>query len=248
MESITIEEQEDETEYEEENPLTEKEQKIERMKGTIFLTWFIISLIMFLVAAGLENGYLVIMNFGQYFLVFGLLAYKSSKHKAPLIAVLVGLACILIPLFIKYGPKTINIEVVMLILLLIVLLIVGLCLIIIPISKYYKELKLYSSIVPATIILYSEMSNDIRSNNILYAPTYKYEYNGKEYKIRSKTYRKKTLPEGSLVNIRIDPNRPDIIYKTNLLNLIVPVFIGIILLLVPILIVSYFITNIRKYF
>ena len=32
MESITIEEQEDETEYEEENPLTEKEQKIERMK------------------------------------------------------------------------------------------------------------------------------------------------------------------------------------------------------------------------
>ena len=56
--------------------LQEKKAKRRKILGYIFLTWFICSFIGFFI---LENGYYLVMNFGQYFLVFGLIVFFNRK-------------------------------------------------------------------------------------------------------------------------------------------------------------------------
>lgn len=100
-----------------------------------------ISLSIFSIAADLQNAYLVVMNFGQYMLIFGGLAYNSSKEKIVLIAPIVGLGCIVIPLLMMIGPKKINWDVTIPAIALLGFIIAGLIILLPPIINRIKRKK-----------------------------------------------------------------------------------------------------------
>ena len=83
-----------------------KKEKRGSFFGTLFLIWFLASLIL-MTYFSKKNTYYLIMVFGQYFLVFGIMAFKACKGTEKLIALLViamGLGAIIIP-YIQMHPE-----------------------------------------------------------------------------------------------------------------------------------------------
>lgn len=239
--------------YEEEvEELTEKNKKKNKIVSILVIIWFIISIGIFFLAAMLENGHLVFMNFGQYILFFGITGYKEMKDKMLLIPIAAGLGCIIIPLLMLLTTESnIDWEKIIVIIALLVFIIAGLGMIIIPLRKYLAQKRLCSVIVPATIISYDSTEYrdpDTRRIKTLYAPTYIYTYNGKEYKVESDTYSNVGVKgEGSAVDLRINPDNPTEILDPNLFGLIVTVSIGICfnLMAIPLLYI-YIVQNFLK--
>ena len=137
--SLEIKKTQDDNKAKEEQ--LKKERKKNLLVGSIFITWFMISLSIFSIAADLQNAYLVVMNFGQYMLIFGGLAYNSSKEKIVLIAPIVGLGCIVIPLLMMIGPKKINWDVTIPAIALLGFIIAGLIILLPPIINRIKRKK-----------------------------------------------------------------------------------------------------------
>ena len=141
----------DEKEWMTEEEIQEQEQIEEQMKqvmkpwkehstgskmfGIVFLTWFIGSIIAMIILAELNMGEYTVMVFGQYFLVFGLIAFfgksvdgKSGKGIGSIFAA-VGLACIIIPYLVMHPellPQQINWETIAIIAFLSLFIVVGL--------------------------------------------------------------------------------------------------------------------------
>lgn len=172
----------DRTDYEEEKEDEQaKERKKNLLMGSIFITWFMVSLSMFSIAADLENGYLVVMNFGQYMLVFGGLAYHSNRDKILLLVTIVGLGCIIIPLLMMLGPKNINWDVVIPSIALLGFIIAGFIILLPPIINRIKRKKECSLNIQATV-LKQVKNNEKDPKKIRYTTTYTYTYNGEKYK------------------------------------------------------------------
>lgn len=217
--------------YREEVEETEEKKKKNKILSILVMIWFIISIGIFFLAAILENGYLVFMNFGQYILFFGLTGYKATKDKMILIPVAAGIGCIIIPLVMMLTrEQNVDWEKIIVIMALLIFIIVGLGMIIIPLRKHLDKKRICSVIVPATIVSYDSTKyrdDDTRIVKTLYAPTYIYTYNGKEYKTESDTYSNVNIKgEGSAVDLRINPNNPTEILEPNLFILIITMIIG----------------------
>ena len=58
-----------------------KENKKERFKGRLFLIWFVGSIALMLVFAGMQKAALMLSVFGHYFAVFGLMAFISNQEE-----------------------------------------------------------------------------------------------------------------------------------------------------------------------
>lgn len=233
-------EYEEESEYEDEEQ-SKKERKKNLLVGSIFITWFMISLSIFSIAADLQNAYLVVMNFGQYMLVFGGLACYSTRDKILLIVPIVGLGCIIIPLLMMIGPKNINWEVVIPSIALLGFIFAGLIILIPPIINRFKRKKECSKNIQAEVFKQVK-DKDNNSKKIRYTTTYTYTYNNKKYKF--KRYNEKEEKNiGSIIEIKIDPEYPESILEPIDSIFIIRICVGIYWLAFMIIISLLFISQ-----
>ena len=121
--------------------------------GIVFIIWFIGSIVAMIVLSNMGKGEYTVMLFGQYFLVFGIMAFfgKSVDGSNPkpigLIFASVGLGCIIIPFFIMHPellPTVINWETVGIISFLMLFIVVG-------VAICLSLLKQKGNIIPALI-------------------------------------------------------------------------------------------------
>lgn len=214
--------------------------------GTIFVIWFIGSIVaMFYFGKVQSNGYYVCMIFGQYFLVFGLIAL-FCKQLIGLPFFLVGLACIFIP-FLMLNPNLLPVELnwngVIILLLIAAFVIAGLCLIIIPLYSKNKRLKTCSVTVPATIVEYNTTYDE---GTELYSPIYEYYFNGQKYKSSKNIFSNVgNKRKGSIINIKIDPNNPSV-FEDNHMSIIIPIILGIFFLIMSLPIFIMILMNLDK--
>ena len=184
-----------------------------------------ISLSIFSIAADLQNAYLVVMNIGQYMLVFGGLACYSTHDKKLLIVPIVGLGCIIIPLLMMIGPKNINWEVVIPSIALLGFIFAGLIILIPPIINRIKRKKQCSLNIQAEVFKQVK-DKDHNSKKIRYTTTYTYTYNNKKYKF--KRYNEKEEKNiGSIIEIKIDPEYPESILEPIDSMFIIRICVGI---------------------
>lgn len=213
--------------------LQEKKAKRGKIFGYIFLIWFICSFIGFFI---LENVYYMVMNFGQYFLVFGLIAFFNTKRFEKFISlpfILVGLCCVVIPYCMLHPeliPTDVNWETVIVLLMLSGFILAGLAAIFIPLfkRKYQKEVCTYE--VQATIVDYDTTISD--NGNTLYAPIYGFWYNGKDWRVCNNFYSNVGVPErGKIYTIKINPDNPEEFFNEKSRGYLIGVFVGVLVLI-----------------
>lgn len=213
--------------------LQEKKNKRKKIFGYIFLIWFICSFIGFFI---LENAYYLVMNFGQYFLVFGLIAFFNTKRFEKFISlpfILVGLCCVVIPYCMLHPeliPTDVNWETVIVLLMLSGFILAGLAAIFIPLfkRKYQKEVCTYE--VQATIVDYDTTISD--NGNTLYAPIYGFWYNGKDWRVCNNFYSNVGVPErGKTYTIKINPDNPEEFFNEKSRGYLIGVFVGVLVLI-----------------
>ena len=155
----------DETEWMTEEEIQQQEEIKQLMKpwkehstgskifGIVFIIWFIGSIVAMIVLSNLGKAEYTVMLFGQYFLVFGIMAFfgKSVDGSNPkpigLIFASVGLGCIIIPFLIMHPellPTVINWETVGVISFLMLFIVVG-------VAICLSLLKQKGNIIPALI-------------------------------------------------------------------------------------------------
>ena len=213
--------------------LQEKKNKRNKIFGYIFLIWFICSFIGFFI---LENGYYLVMNFGQYFLVFGLIAFFNSKRFEKFISlpfILAGLCCLVIPYCMLHPeliPTDVNWETVIVLLVLSGFILACLAAIFIPIFKrrYHEQVCTYE--VQATIVDYDTTRSD--KGNTLYAPIYGFWYNGKDWRVCNNFYSNVGVPErGKTYTIKINPDNPEGFFNEKSRGYLIGVFVGVLVLI-----------------
>ncbi len=176
--------------------------------GLIFLIWFFVSLGLIFYFSKINQYYMVIC-FGQYFLVFGLVAV-FNKLWPGIIFILVGLALIIIPLLMMKPTININWEKVIPLLVLSVFMIIGLCLMFVPTILKKVKLKKTTLNLTAKVIGLNESYSD---NTKVFAPVYEYSFNNKTYQKKADIYTNIDIPNiGDIVNIMINPHNPEEIY------------------------------------
>lgn len=215
--------------------------------GTIFLIWFIGSIISMLYLSKI-NEYYTIMIFGQYFLVFGLIPLKAAIGKEKLISIpfiLVGLCCIVIP-YLMMNPDLLSVNLnwnnIIPLLLILVFVIAGIAMIFIPVIFNNKLKKICTITVNAKIVDYKCTYSDNRKK--LYCPIYEFEFNGKKYEVSNNKYSNfDNKPIETIINLKINPDNPnEFIDNRNFDSLII--ILGIIFLTISIPIFIYMINTI----
>lgn len=209
--------------------LQEQKKKREKLFGYIFLAWFICSFIGFFI---IDDDNYMIMNLGQYFLVFGLMVIFKAKKYEKLIAVplaMIGLSCIIIPYFMMHPelvPSGVDLDDVIVLLILCGFLITGLCAAAVPIlkRKHLKEICTYE--VQATVIDYAVSTS--RKGTTIYAPIYGFWFNGKDWRVCSNTYSNIGIPErGKTYTLKINPENPAEFFNEKNRAYLIEVFVGI---------------------
>lgn len=219
-----------------------KKKNASALFGIAFLAWFIGSFIAIFYCAEYKPDY-VVMVFGQYFLVFGLIPLFATKGKEKLISVpfiLVGLGCIVIP-YLMMHPELLKVtiiwEAVIPVIFMLVFVGAGLAMVILPILNRRKLEKTCTAFVDATITEYlSYMDED----TTVYCPVYSFEYMNKKYKVDDNFYTNFNIrPEGTVVKLRINPLDPKEFFDSSSKSSNFVVLIGGLFLLVsvPILVV-----------
>lgn len=190
----------------------------EDLVGTIFVIWFVASFIMMIASAAMENLYLFLMVFGQFFLVFGIILLKKSDNKNILsyIPLTVGTIIVLFSLSMLIFPKK-DWGIIAASMGMLLFIFVGFGLMIIPLYKYNKNRKRCNVNIKAQVIkseseYYASKTND-NTNRIrkLYKLTYKFIYNDKEYIVlpNSSYDSIRTKKLGDTVDIYINPDNPE---------------------------------------
>lgn len=181
----------------------------------IFLVWFIASLVLLVILSQINSHYMI-MIFGQYFLVFGIIfanAQRKDRDKSlvPYLFMLIGISCIIIPLLMMY-PNLLTIEInwerTIPILVMLLFIIVSLAMIISPIIKTKRLKKVCTLRVCATVIKHKTEYSD--RGRKLFAPVYEFEFNGKKYEVCKEQYTNiNVIPKGTIVELLINPLDPE---------------------------------------
>ncbi len=188
-------------------PKTIKE-KAQALIGIIFLIWFVGSLILIIHLSNVNPIYSVIC-FGQYFLVFGLIAL-CNKVWPGLIFAIIGLGIIIVSVLSLMPNLSINWDIVLPILLLSVFIIVGIGLMTIPtIVKIIKKKKTSFKVMGKVI----DLEGAYEEGTKVFAPVYEFYFNGKTYRVKSNVITNVGVPKiGEVLEIMIDPNNPEEFY------------------------------------
>lgn len=212
--------------------LQEKKKKREKLFGYIFLAWFIISFVGFFI---IENEDYMTMNFGQYFLVFGLMVIFKAKKYEKLTALplaLIGLSCIVIPYFNIHPelvPADVDLDTILVLLILCGFLAAGLSAVVVPISKRKHQKEVCTCEVQATIVDCAISTS--KKGSTVYAPIYGFWFNGKDWKVRSNSYGNIAVPEiGKTCTLKINPENPEEIFYEKSYEYLIGVYVGILVI------------------
>lgn len=226
--------------------LQEKKEKRGKLFGYLFILWFICSFVAFFL---IEDPYYIVMNFGQYFLVFGSVVFFSQENKKDALItipfMIVGLCCIVIP-FLMLHPELLSFSVdwnmVIVLLLLSAFLIAGLCTVIIPIMKRKHLEKVCTYEVDATIIGHNTTISD--KGNTLYAPIYSFWYNGQTREIATDFYTNMGVKEvGTKIALKINPEKPEEFFNEKSKGYLVAGFFGSLVIIMVLLILYLILTQ-----
>ena len=177
------------------------------------IIWAVASIALMIYFTGLNQVTFTIMTFGQLFLVMGII-FICRKQITGSVFTVTGLACIIIPAINEWGPlfnSNITTNPILPIFIVVGITLIGLCMLVVPsILENIAERKCKKSVNAEcfdfkTIVL--------KNGNTVYAPTYKYNYNDKEYiKVREKYSKNQEPAIGSIVEIKINEEKPEEVY------------------------------------
>lgn len=178
--------------------------------GILLLVWFFCSIIALLYFSSIEKPIELMLVFGHYFLVFGLMAFFSSRKVDNYNWLFfVGIAFIFT---LAFFPGTINInfdpDMFMFLVLGLIFFVVGL----VFTGKFVLGLKSSSKFieVSAKVVGYDNY-------DAVGACIYEYDFNGRKYKVTNNIYTSGNLPAiGTIKNIKINPNNPNEIITQNM--------------------------------
>ena len=199
-ENIEYKNEEIESENEEINPL----QKLK----TIILVIYIIGSFICCTIPGIG-----LISFGQLFVFFGVTSYKALEEDKiiSLPFILVGLACVIIPILNKINPENIiktSFDTWFPIVMLIIMIIAGVIQLMIGLNTKKRKEKNCTFKVLATITKYDEYL-DPEDRRTMYTPIYTFTYDKKTYEVSQASYSSvEKFPIGHSIEILIDPSNP----------------------------------------
>ncbi len=190
----------------------------------LFLAWFVLSVIMLVVTAKKGVTWLMIAVFGQYFLVFGLIACvkfiqekKLLRNSMIWIFVVVGF----LALFYGIDARDEIVETSRFIMLSSAC-ITGCGIIAIAgpfldifLRKRRCSVSVYARVADIKTTLATRHSNSGVKRNTLYCPVYEVNYNGGVRKLCSGHYDAQECMQGQMVELMINPNDPDDFYDVS---------------------------------
>lgn len=220
----------------------------------VFIIWFICSIAAMMLISQFDNevSWLMIL-FGQYFLVFGLLGVssnKESKHFPSVILMfpLVGGVSITCGIYMLIGGQSAidKMNEIAPYLLLLAFLVFGILLVHMSLSEllYLKKKCTYEIDAECVEISESLVKNNKGNFRRVYMPTYSVNVDGKDYRIWNNNYSSKKLIVGEYYKILINPLDPndfiDSITKSIHKGML---FIGFIFIIVGISLISVMFFN-----
>ena len=178
--------------------------------GWLVLLWFACSFGAIFYLSGLERTIELMLVFGHYFLVFGIMAFLSSKNVENMnLLFVLGIVFLFFVLFLP-GQIQINIDPdrFMFLILGLIFFVTGL----VFLSKVIK-----SKILKGKFVKIDAYVSDYICSDDMKACVFEYEYEGKKYIKNDNIFTSGPLPAiGSIKSIRINPNNPDEIYATDM--------------------------------
>lgn len=184
--------------------------------GIAFLVWFFTSLAgMFLVAKTENPAEWLMILFGQYFLVFGVIAIyanKGTKHFPTIILMfpLVGLACIGSGIYIMVGGEDSydNMNVFAPFLIVAAFFVAGLLMLHMSLSEmlYLKRVCTYEVSAKCVDITTSLSKRKHGGYNEIYMPIYSFWFNDTEQRIWNNQYSSKKFTIGDYYTLMVNPN------------------------------------------
>lgn len=211
---------------------------MKKVYNFIIISYIIITVLLLLFTSYIENYSLLLIIFGQLFLLVGIIFTKKSDKelKSSLISLfvaLIGFICISIGISQIYNINIIlsNISYVIPF----IMILVGFFLLFEKKIDQYDNKKNSVEIISQIVDL-DETTSSSKPVKKVYSPIYKYKYGNKEYTYNPYSYSNVCVPQiGSSVIIYINPENPSEPYiemdkKVKLFNL----FMGILLIIVAI--------------
>ncbi len=194
----------------------------DKILGTVFLIWFVASILGLIFTA--KAGYisLTLAIFGQYFLVFGIAALVSTikdKSFKPIILIFpyVGLGTLVVGCVLHWGSDSTKDKIKDMTphLLLSIFVAAGIILLINAFIKF-KDSRKCSVIVDSTCIKVKTRHSNISSgpdsnySKTLYCPVYEFYYNGTKYMVCDDYYSDfESSYEGESYQLKINPDNPN---------------------------------------
>lgn len=178
--------------------------------GWLVLLWFACSFGAIFYLSGLEKTIELMLVFGHYFLVFGIMAFLSSKNVENMnLLFVLGIVFLFSVLFLP-GQIQISIDPdrFMFLILGLIFFVTGL----VFLSKVIK-----AKILKGKFVKIDAYVSDYIGDDDMKACVFEYEYEGKKYVKNDNIFSSGPTPAiGSIKSIRINPNKPDEIYATDM--------------------------------
>lgn len=208
--------------------------------GVLFLILFLGGMIGAVVFSKIDER-ISIMCFGLIFLSCGIVAIASNGKKMTLqnlplyIFPLIGLIAVVAPAYMMYAEKhpenSVNLSDYAPVTMLGVFLLVGLGFLILPpIIRRSQAKRCTDSVIAECINLDSHRSHSSNGHSTrVYAPTWKFVYQGREFIQKESTYSNVSVPKvGEQVELHINPSDPTDFYRETKGHSIMFAFMGII--------------------
>lgn len=203
--------------------------------SVVFLLWFVVSITGLLYCARNEMHALLIAIFGQYFIVFGVIATcanapKRVKTKTDtylggkgilkfnigffigLFVTLIGLGCAIVGLIFQYGDKSLKDVMTNMIPVFgcLIFVIAGAGIVCVTLYKrWYNDTYVNYPVIATVVDVETQISKSGGHSVILYAPTWEYDYNGEHF-VQTQNYYSNygKCDIGDKIAIRINPEIP----------------------------------------
>lgn len=214
--------------------------------GACFLAWFILSMVGMIFFSKSGNTPVVAMLFGQYFLVFGIMAMISGKGVATpvgLLIALIGVAVVVISFLRFWGPNfgiEVDTDRIIIILIPAFFALIGM---VITWVSLYKRIVLKSScdtqVQAECVDVKSKLSRSKKhGSTMVYMPIFLFEYNSEKYVVDSGIYSNVgVVSKGDTLTLHINSSNPRQFYYDDMLKVyIIPIVLGILFMLVGILV------------
>ena len=182
----------------------------ESTTGILLLIWFVSSIITLMYFSSIERTIELMLVFGHYFLVFGIMAFLSSKNVENMNLLFVLGIVFLFSVLLFPGEIHINIDPDRF-----VFLILGLIFFVTGLVFFSKVIK--AKILKGKFVKIDAYVSDYIGDDDMKACVFEYEYEGKKYGKNDNIFSSGSTPAiGSIKSIRINPNKPDEIYATDI--------------------------------